>query len=185
MDRSHQLELAQQVGYVIQDGGLFPHLTAGENVTLAARVAKWESARVMSRLSELSSLIGLEPSLLMRYPKQLSGGQRQRVGVMRALMLDPAYLLLDEPLEALDPIARSNLQGELKRIFGILGKTVVLVTHNINEAAFFGHTVTLIHRGKIEQHGDFSDLARNPATPFITEFLNAQKPSQWLIEAFL
>ena len=172
---SHQ-ELCRQVGYVIQDGGLFPHLTAFQNVGIRAEIAGWDSDRITSRINELSDLVSLEKEILNRYPQQLSGGQKQRVALMRALMLDPSCLLLDEPLGALDPIIRSLLQGELKMIFNRLKKTVVLVTHDIGEAVFFGHTITLMNQGKILQHGPFSQFVQNPADPFVTKFLRAQKP---------
>jgi osmoprotectant transport system ATP-binding protein len=185
----NQPELVQRIGYVIQDGGLFPHLTAENNVTLLAKVLGenrgWGDARIRSRLAELASLVGFEPSILKRYPKELSGGQRQRVALMRALMLDPPLLLLDEPLGALDPIVRSALRNELKAIFNRLGKTVLIVTHDLDEAAFFGHTITLMHDGRIEQHGELGELAQKPASPFVTEFINAQKPSRWFQEIFL
>lgn len=178
--------LARAIGYVIQDGGLFPHYTAEENASLPAKVlgkkGGWDQSRIQKRLTELSALMDLEPSILKSYPSQLSGGQRQRVGLMRALMLDPPLLLLDEPLSALDPVVRSTLRAQLKTIFNALKKTVVLVTHDLDEAAFLGDTVTLMRDGKIEQSGTLSDLALNPASPFVTEFINAQKPTQWLRE---
>src|SRR5207244_11261432 len=113
--------------------------------------------------------------MLDRYPAQLSGGQRQRVGLMRALMLDPDVLLLDEPLGALDPIIRSELQNDLRRIFQTLAKTVVLVTHDIGEAGFFGDTIVLLRAGKILQQGALADLVRAPADPFVARFINAQR----------
>lgn len=178
--------LIRQIGYVIQEGGLFPHLNAEENAILPAKVmAKkdgWNPARIHTRLSELAALVDLEPSLLKRYPTELSGGQRQRVGLMRALMLDPPFLLLDEPLSALDPIVRSALRAQLKAIFNRLRKTVLLVTHDLDEAAFLGDTITLMHNGKIEQYGSLSDLTLKPASSFVSEFINAQRPTQWLRE---
>lgn len=184
LTKSNQPNIVRRIGYVIQEGGLFPHLTAEENITLMARVSGeesgWSLARIKARRDELSALVGFDPSVLKRYPKELSGGQRQRVSLMRALMLDPPLLLLDEPLGALDPIVRSGLRSELKDIFNRLGKTVLIVTHDLDEAAFFGHTITLLQDGRIEQHGEFSELALKPATSFVSEFINAQKPSQWL-----
>ena len=116
----------------------------------------------------------MDESLLRLYPRELSGGQRQRVGLMRALMLDPPMLLLDEPLAALDPVVRAELQGHLGRLFAELGKTVVLVTHDIREAAVFATTITLLTAGRVVQRGTFADLVDRPATQFVTQFLTAQ-----------
>jgi osmoprotectant transport system ATP-binding protein len=164
----------QRMGYVVQEGALYPHLTAADNVTLPARADGWDDARTVERLAALTELVGLERALLDRFPVQLSGGQRQRVGLMRALMLDPPALLLDEPLGALDPISRAGLQVQLTRIFRELGKTVVLVTHDVREAFLFGSTITLLNDGRVVQQGAFVDLAQRPAEPFVAEFLRAQ-----------
>ena len=163
------------MGYVIQDGGLFPHLTAGQNVTLLARFLGRASGEVNARMAELARLVRLPPESLSRYPAALSGGQRQRVGLMRALMLDPPLLLLDEPLGALDPITRSELQTQLKDIFARLGKTVVLVTHDMGEAAYFGDTIVLMRDGKIVQAGTLDDLLQRPAEPYVSDFIRAQR----------
>jgi osmoprotectant transport system ATP-binding protein len=165
-----------QIGYVVQTGGLFPHLTAARNVTLPAEARRWPPARIRPRLAELAAMMGFDAATLGRHPAELSGGQRQRVSLMRALMLDPPVLLLDEPLGALDPIVRADLQSQLREIFARLGKTVVMVTHDVGEAALFGTTIALMTRGRIVQHGRFEDLARRPADPFVTEFLSAQAP---------
>jgi osmoprotectant transport system ATP-binding protein len=167
-----------QIGYVIQDGGLFPHMTAEENVTLVARLRKneWDDKKIKTRLLELSDLVGFGQTILKKFPSQLSGGQKQRVGLIRALMLAPAVLLMDEPLGALDPIVRASLQDELKKTFNKLKITVVLVTHDIGEAAYFGHTVTLLKEGSVMQHGPFEDFVEKPANPFVTEFIHAQRP---------
>jgi len=167
--------LRHRMGYVVQDGGLFPHLTARGNVTLLARYLGWESERIDHRLAELVELTRFPSDGLDRYPLQLSGGQRQRVGLMRALMLDPEVLLLDEPLGALDPIIRSELQEDLKQIFQALGKTVVLVTHDLGEAAFFGDWIVLLREGRIVQQGTLADLVERPADAFVTRFINAQR----------
>lgn len=171
-----QPSLALKLGYVIQEGGLFPHLSAARNVTLKASLLGWSSSRIKQRLDELIELVGLDDTTIERFPHELSGGQRQRVGVMRALMLDPPLFLLDEPLGALDPIARRALQIELHTLFARLQKTVVLVTHDLNEAAFFGDSITLLEKGKIVQRGSLRDLSHFPANPFVAEFINAQKP---------
>lgn len=167
--------LRHRVGYVIQDGGLFPHLTAEHNVTLLARHLGRPVGDVAARLSELADLVQLPNTLLARYPGELSGGQRQRVGLMRALMLDPEVLLLDEPLGALDPITRSGLQTELKSIFERLQKTVVLVTHDMGEAAYFGSEIVMMRAGRIVQRGSLNDLLTNPAEPYVTDFIRAQR----------
>jgi len=166
--------LVRRMGYVVQDGGLYPHLTAFDNVALPADVHGWPAARTFARAAELGAMVGLDDQSLRLYPRELSGGQRQRVGLMRALVLDPPLLLLDEPLGALDPIVRSELQGQLGRLFATLGKTVVLVTHDIREAALLGTTITLMTAGRIVQQGTFADLVDRPATPFVTQFLTAQ-----------
>src|SRR5438093_3422128 len=167
--------LRHRMGYVIQEGGLFPHLTARENVVLMARYLGWRADRMDSRLAELTELTQFPADALDRYPVQLSGGQRQRVGLMRGLMLDPDLLLLDEPLGALDPMIRSDLQTDLKRIFRTLGKTVVLVTHDLGEAGFLGDLIVLIRDGSIVQRGRLAELMDSPADEFVTRFINAQR----------
>jgi osmoprotectant transport system ATP-binding protein len=167
-------ELSRRLGYVVQEGALYPHLTAAGNARLGARAEGWSAERQGARVAALADLVGLERGLLDRYPAQLSGGQRQRVGLMRALMLDPPVLLLDEPLGALDPIARAELQVHLARIFRELAKTVLLVTHDVREAFVFGSHITLLNGGRVVQHGTFAELARQPAQPFVADFLRAQ-----------
>jgi osmoprotectant transport system ATP-binding protein len=167
------------MGYVIQDGGLFPHLTAAGNVTLLARHLGWGPAKLGERLRELAELTRLSPAQLDRYPAQLSGGQRQRVGLMRALMLEPDLLLMDEPLGALDPMVRAQLQADLKGIFRQLKKTVLLVTHDMGEAAYLGDEIALMREGRIVQRGGFEELLARPAEPFVSEFIRAQRPP-WL-----
>jgi osmoprotectant transport system ATP-binding protein len=166
--------LVRQMGYVVQHGGLYPHLSARQNVALAAEAVLWRAERTRARIDELAAMVGLDAATLDLYPAQLSGGQRQRVGLMRALVLDPPLLLLDEPLGALDPIVRAELQGQLARLFSVLGKTVVLVTHDVREAALLGVTITLMTAGRVVQQGTFSDLQERPVTAFVTQFLTAQ-----------
>lgn len=168
--------LRLRIGYVIQEGGLFPHLTVADNVALVARDLGWAEERVNARLTELLELTRLPSVLLERYPAQLSGGQRQRVALMRALMLDPDVLLMDEPLAALDPMIRAELQRELSGWFASLRKTVLFVTHDVAEAAFFGHEIALLKAGWLVQRGSFEDLDERPADPFVTEFIRAQRP---------
>lgn len=169
------LEHRRRLGYVIQEGGLFPHLTARANIVLLARYLKRPRFEIDRRVAELAELVHLEASQLDRYPQALSGGQRQRVALMRALMLDPDILLLDEPLGALDPLIRHDLQQELKAIFRRLDKTVVLVTHDLSEAAFFGDEIVLLRAGRIVQRGRIDDLLQAPAEPFVSRFVNAQR----------
>jgi osmoprotectant transport system ATP-binding protein len=176
MDPKRAQMLRLRMGYVIQDGGLFPHLTAEENATLVARQLGWAKDRLTGRLETLTGLVGLTSDHLHRYPAELSGGERQRVGLMRALMLDPPVLLLDEPLGALDPIIRARLQDDLHRIFRELKKTVLLVTHDLGEAAFFGDEIAVLHRGALVQKGTLETLIRTPSDAFVSEFLNAQRP---------
>ena len=169
------LKLRHQIGYVIQDGGLFPHLTARENVTLLASHLNWKEEQIDPRVDELRQLTHLPADALERYPTQLSGGQQQRVALMRALMLNPAVLLLDEPLGALDPLIRAELQSDLRDIFRSLGKTVVLVTHDIGEAAYLADEIVLLRKGAIIQRGTISDLLHRPVDPFVAEFISAQR----------
>ena len=178
------LQIRRRMGYVIQEGGLFPHLSVRDNVTVMAQYLRRDNDWIESRLAELAQLVRLPKDMMSRFPAELSGGQRQRVSLMRALMLDPDLLLLDEPLGALDPMIRYELQQELKSIFDQLGKTVVMVTHDIAEAAFFGHTLVLMRDGRILQTGPFKALARTPADPFVEQFITAQRePMAKLAEA--
>jgi osmoprotectant transport system ATP-binding protein len=160
---------------VIQDGGLFPHLTARGNVSLLARYLGWDSGRINSRLAELAELTHFPSEALDRFPAQLSGGQKQRVSLMRALFLDPEVILLDEPLGALDPMVRAELQTDLRSIFRSLGTTVVMVTHDLAEAAWFGHKILLLRDGRIVQRGTINELVEKPAEPFVTQFVSAQR----------
>jgi osmoprotectant transport system ATP-binding protein len=166
----------RRVGYVIQDGGLFPHLTARDNVTLVARLGRdLEPAQLTKRVAELAELVRLEDRLLDRHPRQLSGGERQRVGLMRALVLDPSLLLLDEPLGALDPIVRAGLQEDLRNVFEKLGKSVLIVTHDMAEAAYLASSIAVMRDGAVLQRGSIKELSAAPAHPFVAEFLGAQR----------
>ncbi|HXN31100.1 MAG TPA: ATP-binding cassette domain-containing protein [Polyangiaceae bacterium] len=169
------IAIRRRAGYVIQEGGLFPHLSAAANVTLLARRLGWSAGRIAPRVEELAALVRLDSSLLRRHPAELSGGQRQRVGIMRALMLDPPMLLLDEPMGALDPIVRAGLQVDLKRIVSGLGKTVLLVTHSIDEAAYLGDEIAMMRDGRVIQRGPLRELVDAPADPFVREFIEAQR----------
>jgi osmoprotectant transport system ATP-binding protein len=169
------VEWADRIGYVPQDGGLFPHISGFENVCLIAKLRGWNKQKIGARVEELRKLVGLEAPMLGRFPFELSGGQQQRVAIMRAAMMDPAVMLLDEPMAALDPLIRRSLQQELKSIFQRLGKTVLLVTHDLGEAVFLAEQITLLHEGKIIQTGAYRNLLREPADPFVTAFINAQR----------
>ena len=166
--------IRQQVGYVIQEGGLFPHLNTVDNIGLLARHQCWTPERIRDRVQQLCELTHFPESGLERRPAQLSGGQRQRVALMRALMLDPQVILMDEPLGALDPLIRFDLQNELLEIFSWLEKTVVLVTHDLNEADFLADELVLMREGTIEQRGDLDSLRSAPASDFVALFLRAQ-----------
>lgn len=166
-----------QMGYVVQDGGLFPHLTALENVSLVARTLRWPVARIRARVAELADLVRLTDKTLARYPGEISGGQKQRVALMRALMLDAELLFLDEPLGSLDPLVRAELQDDLVAIFHRLGKSVVLVTHDLGEAARLGDLLVLLRDGQIVQQGSLDDFVSRPASPFVTAFVRAQRPA--------
>ena len=168
-------ELRRRIGYVIQEGGLFPHLTARANVLLMARHIGKSEDETQNRLVELCELTRFSVNLLSRYPVELSGGQRQRVGLMRALMLSPELLLLDEPLGALDPLVRASLQKDLKEIFARLQQTVLFVTHDLAEATYFGDDIVLMKEGRIIQRGSATVLRERPADPFVLEFINAQR----------
>lgn len=168
-------QLRQRIGYMIQDGGLFPHLTAEENITLMARELKWDPTRIEQRVNELAELTKLKSEWLGRYPVELSGGQRQRVALMRALMLEPDVLLLDEPMGALDPMIRFELQNDLREICRSLGKTVVMVTHDLAEAAYFAHQIILLCDGRIAQKGTLQEMVEQPASDFVSDFINAQR----------
>jgi osmoprotectant transport system ATP-binding protein len=172
------LSLRRRVGYVVQGGGLFPHLTAAGNAALVARWLRWDDRRIAARLGELSDLARLSPALLGRYPAQLSGGQAQRVALVRALMLDPEALLLDEPLGALDPVTRAELQDDLRAAFARLAKTVVLVTHDLGEAGFLADRIALLRDGRTAQEGSIDDLVRRPADAFVERFVNAQRSAR-------
>src|ERR1700681_340202 len=168
-------EWADRIGYVPQDGGLFPHISGRNNVSLIAKLRGWRKSKIDARVEELRKVVDLDAEILSHFPREMSGGQKQRVAIMRAAMMDPAVMLLDEPMAALDPLIRSSLQQELKSIFQRLGKTVLLVTHDLGEAVFLSQRVTLLHAGKVVQTGTYRDLLLHPASPFVTQFINSQR----------
>lgn len=175
LDAVRVIELRQRIGYVIQEGGLFPHLDVLSNVALMARHLRWDAPRVSSRFEQLRELVKLPASVSTRFPHELSGGQRQRVSLMRALMLDPPLLLLDEPLGALDPMIRRDLQRDLAELFKELRKTVVVVTHDIAEAGTLAEMLVLLKAGRVVQQGSLEDLIERPASPFVSEFVETQR----------
>jgi osmoprotectant transport system ATP-binding protein len=166
--------LRLKMGYVIQEGGLFPHLHARANVTLVAHHLGWPAARIDERTEYLRELMRLDRTALERYPLQLSGGERQRVALMRALFLDPPLLLMDEPMGALDPLIRYALEKDLQRVFEQLEKTVVLVTHDLEQAALLADEIIVLRAGSIEQRGSWQDLERAPRNDFVRDFVAAQ-----------
>ena len=169
--------LRRRIGYVIQQIGLFPHLTVGANVATIPRLLGWSKARQSARIDELLHLVGLEPSVYRdRFPHELSGGQQQRVGVARALGADPPLLLMDEPFGALDPITRIRLQDELLAIQAGVRKTIVFVTHDIDEAIKLGDSIVILAEdGTLAQHSSARELLANPASPFVESFVGADR----------
>ncbi len=168
--------LRRQIGYVIQQIGLFPHRTIAQNVGTVPKLLGWEGARITARVAELIELVGLDPGMARRYPSELSGGQQQRVGVARALAADPPVLLMDEPFGAVDPIVRARLQDELLDLQERLHKTIVFVTHDIDEAIKMGNRVAILNLGGVlEQYGPPEEILRQPANDFVAEFLGKDR----------
>src|SRR5438128_11440601 len=165
--------LRRRIGYVIQEGGLFPHLTARANILLMARHLGKSDEEMHARLLELCELTRFPENLLTRYPLELSGGQRQRVSLMRALMLSPELLLLDEPLAALDPLVHASLQKVLKEIFVRLKQTALLVTHDLAEAAYLGDEIIVMNESRTAQRGAMFDVRETPASCFVSNFVKA------------
>ena len=168
------IRLRRRLGYVIQKGGLFPHMTVARNIGLLPALEGWETDRIAARVDALLAMVNLEVSLRDRYPRELSGGQRQRVGVARALALDPQILLMDEPFGALDPITRAQLHREFKQLQQTVGKTTVLVTHDMAEAFALGDRVALMDKGRLVQVGGEADFRERPASDFVAAFVGAQ-----------
>ena len=165
-------DIRRRMGYAIQSTGLFPHWSVARNIATVPELLGWPVVRIAARVDELLTLLGLEPTAYRnRYPHQLSGGQQQRVGVARALAADPEALLMDEPFGALDPITRQTLQGELARIHRASGKTIVLVTHDIDEALRLATRIVLLDRGRIVQAGTPAQLLVQPANDFVSDFM--------------
>jgi osmoprotectant transport system ATP-binding protein len=179
--RADPVRLRRRMGYVVQRGGLFPHLTVRRNVGLLCDLEGWPRPKADARVDELLELVNLPPvEFRHRYPRELSGGQRQRVGVARALALDPEILLMDEPFGALDPITRTKLQQEFKALERLVAKTIVLVTHDLDEAFLLGDRVALLRQGRLVQVDTPAAIQAHPATPWVEEFISsmhAARPS--------
>jgi osmoprotectant transport system ATP-binding protein len=168
------IELRRKIGYVLQKGGLFPHMTVARNVGLLAHLTGWKSSAITSRVHELLEMVNLPHAQYAdRYPHELSGGQRQRVGVARALLLDPPYILMDEPFGALDPITRSEIHREFLQLQKQVKKTIVVVTHDLEEAFLLGHRIALLHGGELMQVGTEQELRKQPASEFVERFLSS------------
>jgi osmoprotectant transport system ATP-binding protein len=180
------VNLRRHIGYVIQQGGLFPHFTVADNVAVVPRLMGWPKKKRRERAEELLALVGLDPAIFAnRYPRQLSGGQQQRVGVARALAADAPIILMDEPFGAVDPITRNQLQRWLRQIQQDVRKTIVFVTHDINEAFLLGDRIILMRDGRIEQNGTPADLLRSPATEFVKEFIGDEFALQALEHTYI
>jgi len=169
-------QLRREIGYAIQQVGLFPHLTLQDNIATVPKLLGWDRGRIRARVDELLELVGLEPELRRRYPAQLSGGQRQRVGVARALAADPPLMLMDEPFGALDPITRARLQDQFLRLHEDVGKTVIFVTHDIDEAIKLGDHIALLREGGVLAQYDTPDrMLAHPADDFVARFVGADR----------
>lgn len=165
-------DLRRRMGYAIQSVGLFPHWTVERNIATVPQLLGWKRSRIDQRVTELLTLFAMDPAIFRtRYPHQLSGGQQQRVGVARALAADPAVLLMDEPFGALDPVTRAALQLEMKRVHEVSGKTIVLVTHDIDEALLLASKVVVLDRGRVVQVGSPLELLSKPANDFVADFI--------------
>jgi osmoprotectant transport system ATP-binding protein len=175
--REKPTELRRRIGYVIQQVGLFPHLTIGQNVAVVPRLLRWRPERIRERVDELMNLVGLEPERYRdRYPSQLSGGERQRIGVARALAADPPVMLMDEPFGAVDPIVRDRLQNEFLRLQRELAKTILFVTHDIDEAIKMGDLVAVMQQGGVlAQFGPPAEILASPASDFVARFVGADR----------
>lgn len=172
-------ELRWNIGYVLQEIALFPHMTIEENIAIVPEMKKWKKQKVTKRIDELMDMVGLEPGTYKkRRPSELSGGQQQRVGVIRALAADPDIILMDEPFSALDPISREHLQQDIQQLQQEIQKTIVFVTHDIDEALALGDRVCLMREGKIEQLSSPQELILNPRTDFVKNFVGERK-SPW------
>ena len=176
IEKEDPVELRRSMGYVIQQAGLFPHLTVGDNIGTVPRLLGWKPARIRDRIVELVELVDLDPAILPRLPRQLSGGQQQRVGVARALAADPPVMLMDEPFGALDPITRQRLQEELRMLQQRVKKTIVFVTHDVEEAVTLGDRIAVLNVGGVlEQFDRPARILGRPANAFVADFLGKDR----------
>jgi osmoprotectant transport system ATP-binding protein len=175
-------ELRRGIGYVIQSGGLFPHWRVRDNIATVPRLLRWDEARIAARVAELADIVAIDRALLDRFPHQLSGGQQQRVGVARALAADPDIILMDEPFGALDPVTRAALQKELARLHRETGKTIVLVTHDMDEALALGTMIAVMQSGEIVQSGTPADILAHPRNDFVRDFVGGADAMMKLLE---
>ncbi len=184
---SHNVvDLRRHIGYVIQQGGLLPHMTVAENVAMVPKLLGWDKTRRRQRAEELLALVDLDPEMYAdRFPRQLSGGQQQRVGVARALAADAPIILMDEPFGAVDPITRTQLQRWLRNVQRDVKKTIVFVTHDINEAFMLGDRIILMRDGEVVQNGTPADLLRSPASDFVREFIGDEFALQALEHTYI
>ena len=170
------IQLRRQMGYVIQNVGLFPHMNIYDNVATVPKLLKWDKARIKKRVDELLTMVNLDPETYRdRYPSELSGGQQQRIGVIRALAAEPSTILMDEPFSALDPISREQLQDELIRLQKDINKTIIFVTHDMDEAIKIADQMILMKDGHVVQKGSPQDLLTNPANEFVKEFIGSRR----------
>ena len=167
-------ELRLRIGYAVQGTGLFPHLTVEANITLLARLIKWDAERIKARTEELMELVNLPLSYVQRYPHELSGGEQQRVGLCRAMILNPQVFLLDEPFGALDPITRNEIQREFLHLQRSEARTIILVTHDLREALKLAQRLVILDQGRLVQHGTCVEILENPANEFIRSFFQSQ-----------
>jgi osmoprotectant transport system ATP-binding protein len=174
IDYTRLVELRRQIGYAVQGTGLFPHLTVEANITLLAKLAKWEPARIRARAETLMKLVNLPLVYARRHPYELSGGQQQRVGLCRAMLLNPRIFLLDEPFGALDPITRNEIHREFLRLQASEARTIVLVTHNLREAQKLAQRLVILDRGRIVQQGACTEVLENPVNEFVRTFFQSQ-----------
>jgi|SRR5690625_869337 len=173
------VDLRREIGYVIQNIGLFPHMTIAQNVAVVPKLLKWDKEKIDKRIDELLDMVGLEPNIYRdRYPNELSGGQQQRIGVIRALAAEPSIILMDEPFSALDPISREQLQDELNHLQRDIKKTIVFVTHDMDEALKIADRIVLMKDGEIIQADEPEKILRHPANDFVIEFIGEKRLEQ-------